>query len=385
MQKFVYCLLFVACYFTGTAQQSRFIYIQTENKQPFYVKVDKKLFSSLASGYVIIPKLTDGTYNLSIGFPKNESPVQNIQCSIDKKDQGYLLKNFGEKGWGLFNLQTLNVLMPSATVQSAPPVIVNKTDTFSTMLSEVVNDPTIKQVVQAPKIEPVKKEEPKIEVITPIEPAKPEEPIVAAKTETITRTLFNTNAEGTEAIYIDKNGDQLDTIRIFIPAEKVQPKPVEVKTEPAKEPLKEIVKEEQTKVVEEQKPVVQESKPIVEDSKPVVQETKPEVQEPQKEKVATNPNCTDQATDADFLKLRKKMASADSDEDMIAVAKKAFKSKCFTTAQIKNLSFFFLKDEGKYQFFDAAYTHVSDKKEFKDLQSQLVDEYYINRFKVMIQ
>ncbi|MDQ2862940.1 MAG: hypothetical protein M3R50_04675, partial [Bacteroidota bacterium] len=62
--------------FAASAQQDHFIYLQTENTQPFYVKVNNKLISSSAMGYVIIPKLNDGDYTLHIGFPKNEFPEE---------------------------------------------------------------------------------------------------------------------------------------------------------------------------------------------------------------------------------------------------------------------------------------------------------------------
>jgi hypothetical protein len=78
------------------------------------------------------------------------------------------------------------------------------------------------------------------------------------------------------------------------------------------------------------------------------------------------------------------MAAIISDDDMITEAKKYFKTKCFTAAQIKNLSTLFLTDEGKYKFFDAAYKYVSDIKTFSALQSELKDEYYSTRFKAML-
>ena len=78
------------------------------------------------------------------------------------------------------------------------------------------------------------------------------------------------------------------------------------------------------------------------------------------------------------------MVSEDNDDDMIAVAKKSFKTKCFTVDQVKNLSVLFLKDTGKYNFFDMAYPFVSDSHNFINLQSQLSDSYYISRFQVMI-
>ena len=78
------------------------------------------------------------------------------------------------------------------------------------------------------------------------------------------------------------------------------------------------------------------------------------------------------------------MASETVDDDMIAEARKYFKSKCFTVLQLKNLSTLFLDDGGKYKFFDAAYTYVSDAENFINLQAELKDEYYTNRFKAML-
>src|SRR6478736_86813 len=97
--------------FIPSGGQNRFIYIQTENKQPFYVKMDKRILSSSASGYIILSRLIDSTYKLSIGFPKNEWPEQNVTITLKEAGAGYLLKNLGVKGWGLFNLQTRETLI----------------------------------------------------------------------------------------------------------------------------------------------------------------------------------------------------------------------------------------------------------------------------------
>ena len=37
--------------FALSAQQNHFIYLQTENKQPFYIKLDKKILSSTAGKF----------------------------------------------------------------------------------------------------------------------------------------------------------------------------------------------------------------------------------------------------------------------------------------------------------------------------------------------
>ena len=78
------------------------------------------------------------------------------------------------------------------------------------------------------------------------------------------------------------------------------------------------------------------------------------------------------------------MAAEKSDDEMIVVAKKAFKLKCYSTEQISNLSVLFLKDDGRYNFFDAAYPRVSDTQNFNKLATKLTDEYYITRFNAMI-
>ena len=110
--QFAILLLFI-CSFCGLkAQQNHFIYIQTENKQAFYVKLDKKLYSSSPWGYLVMPKLKEGTYNLDIGFPKGEGASRTSFVPLDN-DAGYLLKKFENKGWGLFNLQTMAVIMAS--------------------------------------------------------------------------------------------------------------------------------------------------------------------------------------------------------------------------------------------------------------------------------
>jgi hypothetical protein len=98
----------------------------------------------------------------------------------------------------------------------------------------------------------------------------------------------------------------------------------------------------------------------------------------------TNSDCKAFANNEDFLRLRKKMASENNDDQMIKIAKKYFHTKCFSIEQIKNLSFLFLSNEGKYRFFDVAYPFSSDSEQYKMLQSQLTDSYYINRFKAMI-
>src|SRR5687767_14589 len=110
MKSVVFCLMFLCASLASGAQQVHFVYLQSDNKQPFYVRYNDKIFSSSSTGYLVIPKLRSGEHKLSIGFPKNEWPLQTLTVQVADKDLGFALKNFENKGWGLFNLQTMEVI-----------------------------------------------------------------------------------------------------------------------------------------------------------------------------------------------------------------------------------------------------------------------------------
>ncbi|MEO6721429.1 MAG: DUF4476 domain-containing protein [Ferruginibacter sp.] len=388
-----------------------------------------------------MPKLKDGQYSLSIGFPKSDWPEQNMICTIDSKDLGFLLKNFGDKGWGLFNMQTMDIVMAGNKPKAISAAVQTKTDDFSNMLSNVVNDPSIKQV------DPIKEPEKalvKSELVNAIETSSVDSSAVAnpvkANTEaaksSVTRTLLNKNSDGTEMMFIDEVEGKKDTVRIFIPADKKPAEqvkaPVDEKKEtietkqansnPApennasiidkstrennllnepkdaaiKEPVKNENRPAEKKFIEMDLPVkdtnVKSEKKMDEQvvGKKAEVNAENSINEEKKATIITtqspmiNSDCKSSATEEDFMKLRKKMVGEDNDDDMIAQAKKTFKNKCFTVDQVKNLSVLFLKDVGKYNFFDMAYPFVSDSHNFINLQSQLSDSYYINRFQVMI-
>ena len=106
MKKYIFLLSLIFS-LKSIAQQNRFIYLQTEGKQPFYVKLNKKILSSSSAGYLIIPKLTEGNYTLLLGFPKNEWTEQELNVTIQKNDLGFLVKNFNEKGGFIFSTNPL--------------------------------------------------------------------------------------------------------------------------------------------------------------------------------------------------------------------------------------------------------------------------------------
>jgi len=98
--------------------------------------------------------------------------------------------------------------------------------------------------------------------------------------------------------------------------------------------------------------------------------------------LVVNSDCRNFAADYDVDKLRVKMLEGSKDEDRILTAKKVFKTKCFTTKQIRALSEVFTTDAGKYHFFEAAYPFVSDDR-FRELTDLLADPVYNGKFRAL--
>jgi hypothetical protein len=449
MSKLTVCLLFSLASLTGFSQKVYFVYLQSENEQTFYVKMNAAIRSSSASGYLILSKLRDTTYNFTVGFPQNKWPEQNFSVSINKKDHGYLLKNFGEKGWGLFDLQTLTVQMAvsgSAKIEEKKMEENKDVSVFTDILSKAADDPSLKEKSAEPKTEEKKvetviqeslskekpkelakdtiaikpdetiskpelvKEEKKVEpviqenvakenpkelakdtvAIKPVEivakpelvkeekkvgnqeqpVVKPEETVTPAEEEykpsLVRKRSESSTTEGFGLVFIDdlRNGTN-DTIRLLIP----NPRTLVVNTK--EEPR------EEKKFIEILPDTVKKKEETVSDIKLAVTEN------PVEKNVFKN-NCLVVAEESDFFKLRKNMAAAEGDDGMLLEAKNYFKTKCFSTGQVKNLGSMFLNDAGKYKFFDLAYSYVTDIDKFSVLQNELKEEYYINRFKAML-
>lgn len=431
--------------FQSKGQLSHFIYLQTESKQPFYIKYNSKIISSTSSGYIILSKLNNGEVNFSLGFPQSNETEQKFSITIDKTEKGFLVKNFNDKGWGLFDLQSAAI---TYAVANQTPVTTNTStvitqaanDPFANMLSNVTQDSTVKNVTvkkeekpvvaDTPKLAPPsvvktetpKKEEPVIQKqdTKPVEPKKEEvviqkpividtpktqpqtvlqQPIVqepvftAPQKSTVQRIRRFDSREGTDLVYevLETNGIR-DTVRLFIAADSsaISQSVVETKQENLEEkkdtvqvtplpqsPLK-IIPE-----IKKEEPKPQETKPTPEVKK---EEIKPEIKSEVSTKPATipNSNCREEANEEDFLKLRKRMASQTKEESMVNEAKKVFKTKCFSTAQIRNLAVLFLTDEWRYRFYDTALPYVTDFNAFKYLSDTISDDYYKKRFQALL-
>lgn len=489
-------LVFASCLILAAkAQRVYFIYLQSENAAPFFVKMGDKVYSSTSAGYVILANLKDSTYNFSVGFPGGKVAEKRFAVPISQGDRGFLIKNF-EDGLALFDLQSLGVIKATALNETFSNVqIIAKTDPFTRLLSEAADDASLLTTTVAIKTEvpkkeekkepdtavkpdvaleqkeapksdgvaavdslavksapekaavetakttetplkevpvkdsalaaaPAKKEEAKAEetktevvkedvrkdtaVILTVQPAEPagksEEPQTEAdKTESapyfkrsvVIKRSESSTTEGFGMVYLDNQDGVVDTIRLLIPnpkkpfgedvaKEPEAPKTDEpMKTDPLVKAEDQAEKAEDAKIGESSKAVTEKSaekRTLKELTTGLFKSPKAAAPDPQVE----NASCQALATEKDFMKVRKNMAAETNDEAMIDEAKVFFRSKCFSTEQIKNLSTLFLTSAAKYQFFDAAYQHVTDPSQFPALQSEIKDSYYLKRFQALI-
>ena len=419
------------------AQKVYFIYLQTDNQQPFYARMGEKIYNSTPSGYLILSNLRDSNYSVNIGMQGGQVPDLPYSLAVNKKDQGFLIKNFGEKGWGLFNLVTMATIMPvTKPTSTAQAVKTEKREdnAFTNLLAKVADDSTIKErpVIEKPvekKTEATalnneKKEEVKSSAVD-ITPAKQDDArkglivapvVVNEKTKVDSPVVVKEQVQESanaaqmreDSIVAAKNKeaellkqeelrkqDSIDKLRSqVIPEVEYKRSVVKLKSESSTTAgiglvFLDIVSDQATDTIRVLIPPDPKQTAAVQSN----QEEKKFLDIPPadsagkgtiaKETVKNN-NCKAVAIEDDFYKLRKKMAGGKNDDDMISEARKTFKTKCFSTIQIRNLSTLFLTDESKYKFFDAAYPYVSDLENFSTLQSTLKEEYYINRFKAML-
>jgi len=444
MRNLLLIVCFIASAICASAQKVYFIYLQSDNNSPFYVKMSDKIYSSAASGYLILSNLVDSTYNFSIGFPSAQSESRFV-VTLGAKDRGFLIKNF-ESGLGLYDLQNLSIIKEQKDQSANNISYIKRDDGFSSLLSKAAKDTSLLYAVVRVK----EKENPAVKESSKDDDSKQTAEATLTKDTTAvssqTDIALEAKKQDTVTAQSDieaKKGDsiadaalgdvQKDTLaHIEQPLQQTADSTAVAmidtlsKTE---KPVTGTAEEEQKMFIRSRIKKHSESStsegfglvyydiyeggsdtirllipnpPIIfrqpgEDSSSLVQRDFIHVDdinkdtEPQKPIVATVKNnapvksqCKSVASNNDFFKLRKNMAAENTDEGMVAEAKKFFRSKCFTTEQVKNLSALFLTSAGKYQFFDAAYLYVSDQEKFPSLEAELKDDYYLKRFRAMI-
>lgn len=427
---FLLCSLLGLLHNFVKAQKVYFVYLQSENATPFYVRIGGEIKSSSTEGYLILSNLRDSTYQISIGQPGKQAEPR-FSMIINKADRGFLIRSV-DGTINLFDLQTLSIYKPVKSEATSTGSII-RTDNFTRLLALVADDSTLltEPLVVVAKEQKLSPKELKPDVAVVRETVAPKEivvndptpnttaapvpdkvselgqetpsdldslqkksiqtaraetveklnttlvekpvakdtalsvgvaPIISAEAEVYKKSVVikkseSSTSEGFGLVFLDQFNGGVDTVQLVIPNPSF------------------VMRDITQKQASDNKKFL--DMPALSDTNAVLQN-----QDSQKSNLKVQ--CAALATDDDFFKLRRDMTAKNNDDEMISQAKRYFKAKCYRTEQIRYLTALFLTEESKYQFFDAAYMHVSDQEKFKSLEGELKDNYYINRFKALI-
>lgn len=373
------------------AQDNRFVYVQSEGSQTFYIRSGSKVYSSSDQGYVIVPEVRAGEYAFTLGFPKNRWPSLRYSLSMERQDMGFQLKRIDSSTWALYDILTQELLPPAETSAAPGAGEVQGGDDFTKLLAEVSNNPEVNRIrtekeppaaqtsvpVVRPSepvvsVAPAPQQQPAAVSEPPVQPApvkKSEEPVstpVARKaSEVLIRQEFSfLDNTGRSLVYTVTEAGKTDKITIFMPYEtetrslaavfESQPQPAAV--------VPAVQSPAPTQAPETQVPA---AKPSVPAAEPTV----------------TPKACASFAGENDFFTLRRRMAAEETEPRMCELAAEVFRDKCFTTEQIRNLAVLFLKDEYRFRFLAQAYRHCANAAEYGTLESLLTEESNRKRFR----
>jgi hypothetical protein len=327
-----------------SAQTAHFLYIQSDNSQAFYVRLNNKVFSSSDIGFLIIPKLQTGKLSLIIGFPMNKWNAMNYDVEVENKDMSFRLKKVDSLNWELYDDQGQHTIFKNKT-DKLQYLMENNNDEFSNVLAEVSNNPKIKQsrkITQAIDSSNLKSET-KMNVVEQLDSNQVDmyiaqiEKIKNRQSEIIKKEFSYIDSTGNLIKYVINDDGKSDTVSIFISF---------------------------ATSIKSDKNVSQQISAIENVSKETI----------------TQLPTLNSATEKDFLQLRKQMILEENEERMIDIAEKAFETTAFTTEMMKNVAVLFLKENNKLSFLLRAYKYVSDKQNFNSLSTLLSEEKNLIQF-----
>lgn len=188
------------------AQPNHYIFFQSETNQPFYLRLLGTTMSSNATGYLLVPKLTDGKYEIQIGFANSEKEHQ-FTINVEGKDLGFSLKRELDNSWSLFNLVDFSQLQ--GIIVAAVPK--------QEKVAEEEKEPVV-VVKEAVQTAPDKKVQVKVDTIA----LKQNEPIIqkARVMPEVKKIYEKASDEGVDIVFVVSGAAKSDTVIIYVPALK---------------------------------------------------------------------------------------------------------------------------------------------------------------------
>lgn len=188
-----------------SAQSTHYLFFQTENNQPFYLRIMGATLSSNATGYLLIPKLTDGKYDIQVGFAKSTTE-QAFTFNMEGRDLGFSLKQELDNTWSLFNLVDFSLLRGTTVSIQIEPEIVKK-DTLVKAEVPVEVKKTEREEVKEPI---VPAEKPIVKQQIKVKPVLPE----------VSKIYDRSSVDGVDMVFVVKDLTRSDTVILYVPAIK---------------------------------------------------------------------------------------------------------------------------------------------------------------------
>jgi hypothetical protein len=426
----------------GQAQREHFVYLQTENMTPFYIKMNGKTISSTYSGYLILGKLKDSIYPIKLGM-LGVDEVQDYGLKVEGRNAGYLVKKLGDRGWGIVDLQTNeeqvsmewssaiaaetarqefmateqkrvadSIANASAAVALADTAAANPAvavaaavvaDTVAKAEAKPTSD-TASRIVESPKTEQqrlqdsianvIAEKEKELKALQAMLAGTAGAAVVAGKNADSGKTA-NSSAEKTagglatgaavaagagvvSAVTGDGNKDK----------SKVASDSTTQTNAPPPSADSSHVNAVAVAVVADS--VKASAEPVAKADTATATVDSIGAKKATTDSVATAPKlqrepCVDVLGREEVEALINKTASISDGDEIIAQYKKAFKDKCVSTSNLKKICNAMASDVTRYRILEAAYPHCLDFYAFPDLESLLKDSYYITKFKALVQ
>jgi hypothetical protein len=343
---------------SSRAQILHYVYLQSENKIPFIVRLEGKRYVSSAAGYLLLSRLESKLYSLELRLLPDTTAALSFAIPVDKSDVGFYIKQMESGEWALVNLLTLEVVSPAQLKKNISPIL-KTDDAFTNILAEVVGTPSLREIPAPGSAE------------TNVPVIKEDKPVIR-----LVATSLENNIRRSSYIALDDHEEDIVS--------------VEMEYTIAVVPVLEQIKGDEVIAsgdisLELQSDAALRKKKKKEKSEDVEggNEVAAAKEEKQIGESAVQRFCNSAATQDDFFKLRKKMAGVNKDKAMLQIASRSFGGRCFTTEQVRNLSVLFLNDAGKLEFLEIAYPTVFDRDRFAELESLFSEVESKSRFRMI--
>jgi hypothetical protein len=349
-------------------QQSGYlVLIDAENRQPFQVRIGDSTAVSSPLGHISIPRLKDSSYRLFVQFDNHAVREQVFLININKKDQGFSLKQQDNRRWILYNWQSHEVKNALTGVDSSRLIDqgVKRENAFSALMASVVNDSSV--MYNTYKGGELSKDSAR--AVAGINSGKKKQDSVLVKTRPDTLAAVKTKKEtavvknfkpsvrklrevslkiSRKLVFLDITGPgRVDTVTLFIYFNGTDT--AIAKTVIAKKDTVAVTKE-------------------------------PSMVKKDSVAPAVAGNCPLRAGAADLDSVRSAILIANTEADKVAAAAKTFRIRCFSSLQLRVLAGLFVDDRGRYRLLEAAYSHVWDPEHLAGLQDMFSEKQYVRKF-----